>query len=74
MWKRKDGTPISLPNLPPLEIEPKQEPVKKQAPKEVWQVVDKLPVQEIRKTTLEDGTIVNFITIEEYLTQQANGG
>lgn len=76
MWRRKDDSSAGLPSLTPRQIEPpamKSEPVKKQAPREVWQVVDKLPVQEIRTTNLEDGTVVNFITVEEYLTQQANG-
>lgn len=40
--------------------------------KEIWQVVTQLPTQEVRQTKQEDGTIVNFITVEEYLTMQAN--
>lgn len=41
--------------------------------KEVIQVVDKLPVQEIRQIEKED-VIINLMTIEEYLTLQANAG
>jgi hypothetical protein len=33
--------------------------------KEVYQIVDELPVQVIRKARQDDGTIVNFITKEE---------
>ena len=47
------------------------QPVK---PKEVYVVVSKLPVQEVRTVTQEDGTVVHYITIEEYLTEQANAG
>ena len=41
--------------------------------KEITQVVSKLPVQEIRRLEQED-TIINFVTVEEYLTQMANAG
>jgi len=50
----------------------KEEP-KKENKKEIFQVVAKLPVQEIRQIERED-VIINLITIEEYLTQQANAG
>lgn len=50
----------------PIEEEPEQ-------PKEEWVVVDELPTQTIRKMRREsDGVILNFITVEEYLTEQAN--
>lgn len=47
---------------------------KKEKVKQVYEVVAKLPVQEIRRYKREDGAIVNLITIEEYLTGQANAG
>lgn len=40
--------------------------------KEVWIVVDKLPVQEVRSIE-KDGVINNFITIEEALASLING-
>ena len=40
--------------------------------KEYIQVVDKLPVQEIRRIEQED-KIINLITIEEALTSLLNG-
>ena len=46
-------------NLPSL---PKETASK---PKEVYEVVDQIPVQEIRRGKREDGVIVNFITKEE---------
>lgn len=47
---------------------------KKAVLKDITHVVWKLPTQEIRKYTDEDGTIVNLITVEEFLTEQANAG
>jgi uncharacterized membrane protein (UPF0127 family) len=44
------------------------------SPKEIYKVVLELPTQKLRKIREEDGTIVNLITIEEYLTAQANAG
>lgn len=74
MFRKREEAPQGLPDLPnpmfPKQVSPKAP----QQTKEVWKVVDKLPVQEVRKATLEDGTVVNFVTIEEYLTEQANGG
>lgn len=40
--------------------------------KEFTQVVAKLPVQEIRQLKKEDGTVVNFVTVEECLTALIN--
>lgn len=45
---------------------------KKTEPTEKYMVVDKIPVQEVRQTTDEDGNIINFITTEEALTQVMN--
>jgi len=52
--------------------ETKETKKKEEAQKEVIQVVDKLPMQEVRSITREDGVKVNFVTITEYLTVQAN--
>lgn len=41
--------------------------------KVVIQVVDKLPTQEVREVEKE-GVLYKFVTIEEYLTMQANAG
>jgi hypothetical protein len=46
-------------------VELKKEVVKPQQRDEVFEVVAKLPVQEIRKYKREDGVIVNFVTMEE---------
>lgn len=51
----------SIPDMEPEELPTLKAPIKK----EVYEVVDKLPVQEIRKFKREDGVIVNFITKEE---------
>lgn len=48
--------------------------VVKQQPKEVWKVVYQLPTQEVRQRVREDGVIENYITVEEYLTHEANDG
>lgn len=54
----------------PKPIEVPEEP---QKPKERWVVVKELPLQPMRKYKDEEtGEIVNLITIEEYLTEQAN--
>ena len=77
MFRRVKEEPQGLPDLPPQIPQPPQQPIPpypKQKAKEEWRVVEKLPVQEVRKATLPDGTVVNFVTIEEYLTNQANGG
>ena len=52
--------------------ETKETKKKEETQKEVIQVVDKLPMQEVRSRTREDGVKVNFVTITEYLTVQAN--
>jgi hypothetical protein len=67
MLKNKETRPEEIEEL-------KQEVVKKVEPKQVFEVVAKLPVQEIRRYKREDGTIVNLLTIEEALTEIANGG
>ena len=41
-------------------------------PKEVIQVVKELHMQPVRRAIAEDGTIINYITTEEYLTKLAN--
>ena len=69
--------PNQLPQVPPMSSGLKSlkvpEPSK---PKEVWEVVSKIPTEEIRRVQLEDGTIVNYITKEEVelrkLTQEVN--
>lgn len=45
---------------------------KKLEPKEMTVVVKELPVQQIRRARAEDGTIVNYITVEEALTKFIN--
>jgi hypothetical protein len=45
---------------------------KEEKKKEVIQVVDKLPVQEVRRIERED-VIINLITTEEALTSIMNG-
>lgn len=63
-----------LPDLPPMPT-PKIIPVvNPEQQKEVYEVVAKLPVQEIRRFKRDDGIIVNLITIEEALTEVMNAG
>ena len=55
----------------PIKAEPKTETAiadKKEEPQEIYEVVDKLPIQEIRVYKKEDGTIVHLITVAEALT------
>lgn len=69
-------TQPELPKLQKVEeikkavVQEPEEP--KQEAKELFQVVDKLPVQEIRSYKKDDGTIVNLITVEEALTEIFN--
>jgi hypothetical protein len=52
-------------------VETEDKPKKDKKKKEFIQIVDKLPVQEVRRVERED-VIVNFMTVEEYLTKMAN--
>lgn len=67
--------PPELPKLPPMPVPKKAEAVK---PKEVYEVVARIPTQEIRRYEREDGTIVNYITVEEWqlmkMTMEVNAG
>jgi hypothetical protein len=54
-----------LPQLPRLPEARKEVPKQK----EVTKVVIKLPVQEVRQYTDEEGTIINLVTVEEALTE-----
>lgn len=57
----------------PVEVQQVEQPQPRRSePKQVWRVVKELPVQVVRRIRDEDGTIVNLITIDEYLTAQAN--
>ena len=58
----------------PVKEIPVPKPSEPAKPKEVWEVVAELPVQQIRRAYREDGAIINYITVAEYLTQQANVG
>ena len=61
----------------PIEPVDEVQQIKKEVakvPKELFEVVYKLPTQEVRRVRKEDGTIVNLITVEEFLTAQANAG
>ena len=79
-WRKvkPEDDPSRLPDLPPMPMPlPKQAPAKVEAPvkpEEVYEVVAKLPVQEIRRYKRDDGVIVNLITIEEALTEVMNAG
>lgn len=46
--------------------------VKKEEEKYRFVVVKELPTQVVRSTVAEDGTILNFITVEEALTEAIN--
>jgi hypothetical protein len=77
-WRKvtkPEDDPSRLPDLPPMPV-PKPVQAIKQEPeqKEVYEVVAKLPVQEIRRYRRDDGIIVNLITIEEALTEVMNAG
>lgn len=55
-------------------VEADTKEVKEVKKKEIVQVVDKLPVQEVRRIESEDGTVINLITVAEALTQIINAG
>ena len=58
-----------------LEVEEEVEepkPTKKKEVKEIYKVVKELPTQAVRQAKAKDGTIVNFVTIEEALTEVIN--
>ena len=59
-----------------LEVEEVEEekPIKKKAKevKQIYKVVKELPTQQVRQAKSKDGTIVNFVTIEEALTEVIN--
>lgn len=66
--KTKKIVPVGIIEEKKTEVVPKSE----EEPKEEWAVVKELPVQPVRQTTMEDGTIINFITVEEALSQLVN--
>jgi hypothetical protein len=51
-----------------------QSPISPTKQKEEILVVRELPVQQVRQSKKEDGTIINFITVEEALTELLNAG
>jgi len=74
VWKRiKEPNLVNpekvLPQLPPIPTEKIVESKQKQE----YEVVFKLPTQEIRQYQRDDGTIVKLITVEEALTEFING-
>ena len=66
------------PEVEPMVEQIKQEVSKPVEPREVIEVVLKIPTQEIRRARREDGTIVNYITADEFalmkMTREANEG
>ena len=62
----------------PTEEVPEVNPIEKltketeKSEKEVTIVVKELPTQQVRKGKTEDGTIINYVTIEEALTDIIN--
>ena len=68
-YKKIDSAKEEVP-----EENPMQEMVKEteQKAKERFEVVREIPTQPIRQVKLEDGTLVNLITIEEALTKFIN--
>ena len=68
-YKKIDSSKEEVP-----EENPMQEMVKEteQKAKEMFEVVREIPTQPIRQVKLEDGTLVNLITIEEALTKFIN--
>ena len=73
--RKQPSTPLSKSmGFPPKEVV-RQEQVKQEVeskPKEIFQVVKELPMQPVRSVKMEDGTIVNLITVEEALSQFIN--
>lgn len=76
-----DGMPITPMNIPVEKPDPVEQPVTQEiqeAPEQQtnenvrFKVVKEIPAQEIREHTMEDGTILNFVTIEEALTEFMN--
>ena len=59
---------------PEMPEPPKIEPPKKQKvqPREVTVVVKELPVMAYRRDKAKDGTIINYLTVEEALTKVLN--
>ena len=68
-YKKIDSSKEEVP-----EENPMQEMIKEteQKAKEMFEVVREIPTQPIRQVKLEDGTLVNLITIEEALTKFIN--
>ena len=67
----QNPVPVELPPLPVKEVKKEE-----QKPREVFEVVVKIPTQEIRRVQGEDGTTINYITVEEYqlmkMTEEIN--
>ncbi len=68
-YKKMDAVKEEVP-----EVNPMQEIAKEaeQKAREIFEVVREIPTQPIRQVKLEDGTLVNLITIEEALTKFMN--
>ena len=68
-YKKVDSSKEEVP-----EVNPMQEMMNEteQKAKEIFEVVREIPTQPIRQVKLEDGTLVNLITIEEALTKFMN--
>jgi hypothetical protein len=75
VWRRikqPEASPEkTLPELPPLPPQEEKPIISKK--KTEYEVVFKLPTQEIRQYQRDDGTIVKLITVEEALTEFING-
>ena len=56
----------------PKETKKEKKEDKKEEPKQRVVVVKELPIQKVRESVAEDGTILHWITIEEALTQFMN--
>ena len=69
--QNQNTVPVELPTLPVKETKKEE-----QKPREVFEVVVKIPTQEIRRVQGEDGIIINYITVEEYqlmkMTEEIN--
>ena len=73
--KKTEEVPEELPELPETFEEVKKKPfIKPQAKKPIerYKVVHELPTQQVMKYKDDEGNIINFITIEEALTELLN--
>jgi len=72
--KKEDYKKIETQGEEKIEKDPMKEITEETEEKvnEIFEVVKELPTQVIRQVKLEDGTLVNLITIEEALTKFMN--